>query len=206
MFLLQNDGGTGRRVILEVGCGVGNFFYPLLEDGLNFFVHACDLSPRAIEFVKEHSLYSPENINAFPCDVTKEELSAHVAENSVDIATLIFVLSAMELDSMVIALKKILQVLKPGGLCLLRDYGLYDHAMLRFAPGHKLEENFYVRQDGTRAYYFSLEKLASLFICAGFEVVSNEYVYRETVNRKEGLCVPRIFVQAKFMRPLAVAE
>ena len=36
-----------------------------------------------------------------------------------------------------------------------RDYGLYDHAMLRFSKGHKISENFYMRQDGTRAYYFS---------------------------------------------------
>ena len=42
---------------------------------------------------------------------------------------------------------------------LIRDYGLYDHAMLRFAPGHKLTDNFYVRQDGTRAYYFSQGKI-----------------------------------------------
>ena len=47
------------------------------------------------------------------------------------------------------------QVLKPGGLLLFRDYGLYDHAMLRFGCGHKISTNFYVRQDGTRAYYFS---------------------------------------------------
>ncbi len=47
-------------------------------------------------------------------------------------------------------------MLRPDGLLLFRDYGLYDHAMLRFSAGHKLSDNFYVRQDGTRAYYFSL--------------------------------------------------
>ena len=36
---------------------------------------------------------------------------------------------------------------------------------------------------------------------AGFEIVSNEYVLRETVNKKEGLCVPRVFVQGKFVKP-----
>lgn len=33
---------------------------------------------------------------------------------------------------------------------LVRDYGLYDMAMLRFGPGSKLGERLYVRQDGTR--------------------------------------------------------
>ena len=50
------------------------------------------------------------------------------------------------------------KVLKPGGCILFRDYGLYDYAMLRFSSGHKLADNFYVRQDGTRAYYFSVGK------------------------------------------------
>lgn len=49
-----------------------------------------------------------------------------------------------------------LQVLKPGGMVLFRDYGLNDHAMLRFSKGHKLADSFYVRQDGTRAFFFSL--------------------------------------------------
>jgi methyltransferase-like protein 6 len=33
---------------------------------------------------------------------------------------------------------------------------------------------------------------------AGFEVEVNEYVHRRTVNVKENVDVPRIFVQAKF--------
>lgn len=46
------------------------------------------------------------------------------------------------------------QVLRMGARVFVRDYGLYDHAQLRFSRGHKLAEAFYVRQDGTRAYYF----------------------------------------------------
>lgn len=41
------------RCLLEVGCGVGNLIYPLLEDNISFEkIYACDLSPRAIDFVK----------------------------------------------------------------------------------------------------------------------------------------------------------
>ena len=39
-------------VLLEVGCGVGNTLFPLLEENDRLFIHACDFSPRAIEFVK----------------------------------------------------------------------------------------------------------------------------------------------------------
>lgn len=189
-----------RLVLLEAGCGVGNCIFPLLEEDLNIFVYACDFSPRAVDFVKENPLYSSERCSAFQCDLTKDELRGSIPESSVDVATLIFVLSAVHPDKMQQALENIHRVLKPGGIVLFRDYGLNDHAMLRFKVGNKLGENFYVRQDGTRSYFFSKELLAELFEHAGFQSVTNDYVLRETVNKKEGLCVPRVFVQSKFRK------
>ena len=89
------------------------------------------------------------------------------------------------------------QILKPGGLLFFRDYGLYDHAMLRFNPRNKLSDNFYVRQDGTRAYYFSKGRL--------------QYInYRKKVNcvylhnyRKIPKISPRAYIfQRPFLRGL----
>ena len=91
---------------------------------------------------------------------------------------------------------------------LFRDYGVNDHAMIRFEPGHKLNDKFYVRQDGTRSFFFTLEELEDLFINKMktvnneplFHKLTNEYVFRETVNIKENLKVPRVFIQSKFVR------
>ncbi|KAF8788503.1 tRNA N(3)-methylcytidine methyltransferase like protein [Argiope bruennichi] len=190
-----------KPVLLEVGCGVGNFIFPLISEGTSFFIHAFDFSPQAIDLLKKNSLYDPITCNAFVCDITQEILSEKIAPESVDVATMIFVLSAIHPDKMPFVLKNIFEVLRPGGMLLIRDYGLYDQAMLRFGPGHKLDENFYVRQDGTRAFYFSEEYLQKLTTDAGFIVVLNKYVSRETVNRKENICVPRVYIQGKFYKP-----
>ncbi len=95
-----------------------------------------------------------------------------------------------------------LKVLKPNGYLLFRDYGLYDHAMFRFARQrqHKLSENFYVRQDGTRAYFFSIEYLTNLLNQCQFNIDELSYVLKETVNIKEDICVPRVFIQGKFKK------
>ncbi|KAM4029538.1 tRNA N(3)-cytidine methyltransferase METTL6 [Anomaloglossus baeobatrachus] len=190
-----------RLIMLEAGCGVGNCLFPLLQEDPNLFVYACDFSPRAIQFVKQNSCYNPDTCKAFQCDLTEDNLTDEIPADTVDVATLIFVLSAIHPDKMHLAVENIYKVLKPGGCVLFRDYGLNDHAMLRFKSGNRLGENFYVRQDGTRSYFFTTEYLQLLFSKAGYREVSNEYVLRETVNKKEGLCVPRVFVQSKFHKP-----
>ncbi|XP_014665163.1 PREDICTED: methyltransferase-like protein 6 [Priapulus caudatus] len=204
--LIGHDSGStpGSRQILEVGCGVGNLLFPLLQDmgsNSNCFIYACDFSPRAVKFVRENALYSENNCHVFQCDLTVDNLCDIIIPSSLDFVTMVFVLSAINPEKMLKALRNVFLVLKPGGCVLFRDYGLYDYAQLRFKPGHKLSENFYVRQDGTRAYYFSLETITELFIMAGYETLQNAYVQKETVNKQMELCVPRIFVQSKFVKP-----
>ena len=203
--LCVSETGNKTLTVLEAGCGVGNFMFPLLEEDheKRFQFYSCDFSPRAVEFVRSNPLFDPARCKAFQCDLTQDQLENEVPSNSVDVATLIFVLSAILPSKMLFVLKNIRSVLSASGVLLFRDYGLYDHAMLRFGPGHKLLEQFYVRQDGTRAYYFSVEELTGLFNDAGLEVLSCEYVQRETVNVKQGLAVPRIFVQAKCRNKVA---
>ncbi len=45
------------------------------------------------------------------------------------------------------------------------------------------------------------EKLAELVQGAGFEVVEDGYVQKETVNVKEGISAPRVFIQGRFLKP-----
>lgn len=92
--------------------------------------------------------------------------------------------------------KSIFQI---GGSVIVRDYGINDYAMISFGRGAKLADRFYVRQDGTRAFYFKTEELTSLFETAGFETERCEYLHRQTYHQRT-VNVPRIFVQARFKR------
>ena len=59
---------------------------------------------------QEDPRYDPERCTAFQCDLTKDALVQTVPIATVDLVTMIFVLSAIHPDKMVDALKNILQV------------------------------------------------------------------------------------------------
>lgn len=147
----EDTAGDSTAALLEIGCGVGNFVFPLIEEKCNkYYIYACDFSPRAVEFVKQNALYDEKYIHAFQCDITTKSVFDTIKPASLDIVSLIFVLSAIHPDKFSLVLRHVFDLLKPGGIMLFRDYGRYDMAQLRFKPGNKIADNFYMRQDGTR--------------------------------------------------------
>ncbi|XP_077636509.1 tRNA N(3)-cytidine methyltransferase METTL2A isoform X2 [Crocuta crocuta] len=161
-------GSSATYRILEVGCGVGNTVFPILQTNNDpgLFVYCCDFSSTAIELVQTNSAYDPCRCFAFVHDLCDEDQSYPVPTDSLDIIILIFVLSAVVPDKMQKAINRLSRLLKPGGLMLLRDYGRHDMAQLRFKKGQCLSENFYVRGDGTRVYFFTQGMKTVIFVYA----------------------------------------
>ncbi|KAM4717192.1 serine/threonine-protein kinase tousled-like 2 isoform 3-T3 [Anableps anableps] len=160
-------GSSATYRILEVGCGVGNTVFPILKTNNDpgLFVYCCDFSSTAVELVKTNPEYDLNRCFAFVRDLSDVEACYPIPDGSLDVIVLIFVLSALHPDKMQDSLSRLARLLKPGGVMLLRDYGRYDMAQLRFKKGRCLSENFYVRGDGTRVYFFTqamMEELHSL--------------------------------------------
>ncbi|MBN3283445.1 MEL2A protein, partial [Polyodon spathula] len=205
MTLTEQDfpGSSATYRILEVGCGVGNTVFPILQTNNDpgLFVYCCDFSSTAIDLVKAHLDYTPERCFAFVHDLCDETTSFPVPRESLDIIILIFVLSAVHPDKMHSAVSRLSELLKPGGMILLRDYGRYDMAQLRFKKGRCLSDNFYVRGDGTRVYFFTQDELGDIFTQAGLEKVQNLVDRRLQVNRGKQLTMYRIWIQCKYRKP-----
>ncbi|CAM9871224.1 unnamed protein product [Phaeothamnion confervicola] len=192
------------RTLLELGCGVGNAVFPLLEANRGLFVVACDLSVHAIRLLRESPAFHKERwrCDAFVLDATADHAvmpAAIAAGGGVDMVLLQFSLSAVSPEKMAKVARFAAVALRPGGVAMLRDYGRFDEAQLRFGRGHRVDDNFY---DGTRAFYFSVADLRRLFVSdAGLAEVECEYLRRQYANRSERKARRRVFVHAKFQKP-----
>ncbi|KAI0586937.1 Methyltransf-12 multi-domain protein [Pyrenophora tritici-repentis] len=158
--------------LLEVGAGAGNSAFPILERSRNprLKIHACDFSKKAVELIRSHELYDDgKRIQADVWDVASPPtfdnagLPSGLTENSVDVVLMIFIFSALAPEQWDQAVRNIWRVLKPGGQVLFRDYGRGDLAQVRFKKGRYMEENFYVRGDGTRVYFFEQSELEDIW-------------------------------------------
>lgn len=167
----------------------------------NLFVYGCDFAESAIEIVKGHTLYDEKRCHAFVCDVAGDDPTFPMKEASIDLIVLIFVLSAIHPDRMLTTIERLVKLLKPGGMLLFRDYGRYDLAQLRFKPGRCLSDNFYVRGDGTRVYFFTQDELDKMFTQCGLAKEQNIVDRRLQVNRGKQLKMYRVWIQCKYKKP-----
>lgn len=195
--------GAGPKVVLEVGAGAGNTAFPLINNNENeeLRVYACDYSKNAVKVMRESEHYNEKFMRAEVWDVTSEEeeiegeiksaMPPGVEEGSVDVVILIFIMSALAPNQWNAALRNIHRVLKPGGLVLFRDYGRGDLAQVRFKKERYLADNFYVRGDGTRVYFFDEEELRQMWRSwtpeSGLPVVNNDNINdsNESENKEE---------------------
>ncbi|XP_017955782.1 methyltransferase-like protein isoform X1 [Drosophila navojoa] len=201
---ISNNELSEPRSIFELGCGVGNTILPILQYSTEtqLRIYGCDFSARAIEILRSQPQFDDKRCEVFVMDATQEEWNVPFEENSQDIIVMIFVLSAIEPSKMQGVLDNCYRYLKPGGLLMFRDYGRYDLAQLRFKSGKCLEDNFYVRGDGTMVYFFTEEELRSMQTKAG--LVEEQLIVdrRLQVNRGRCLKMYRVWIQTKFRKPL----
>ncbi len=187
-------------VVLDVGCGVGNTMFPLMQVNAGLHFRAFDVSATAVQLVRDNADFDPSRIDVFVCDVTREPVP--VADASCDFAIVVFVLSALTSESFQRVIDEIVRCLKPGGLLYIRDYAVGDVAQERFeatAAKNKLGDNLFLRRsDGTTSYFFDTDTVRSWFsepsMCV--EVEKCEVIERVVENRKQNVSMRRKFIQA----------
>ena len=74
---LAEDRDGGAFNMFEIGCGVGNTVYPILEMIKNDKIHVycCDFSAQAIELVRTHEAYEEKRCTPFVFNLVDDDWS-----------------------------------------------------------------------------------------------------------------------------------
>uniref|UniRef100_A0A3B5MQ12 tRNA N(3)-cytidine methyltransferase n=1 Tax=Xiphophorus couchianus TaxID=32473 RepID=A0A3B5MQ12_9TELE len=194
---------TFHFISSQVGCGVGNSVFPIVNTIKNTdsFLYCCDFSARAIQLVKDHPDYDDSVCHAFVHDICEEADSFPFPPQSLDTILAVFVLSSIHPQRVQKVVNQLSTYLKDGGVFLFRDYGRYDFSQLRFKKGRCLSDNFYTRGDGTCVYFFTKEDVHNLFSKAGLEEIQNLEDKRLQVNRGKKVAMRRVWMQSKYRKP-----
>ncbi|WVR04795.1 hypothetical protein IAU60_001807 [Kwoniella sp. DSM 27419] len=194
-----------------------NKMYPRAEHGkgiLHAAVWDITSSPSSPSDASEQleSLSLGEGSESAKPDRPTYTLPEGIEPGTVDVISVIFVLSALHPREWKQAIHNLYTALRPGGLLLIRDYGRHDLAQLRIRKNRLLDPetpNLYIRGDGTRVYFFEKEELEGLLCSprmgAGegedgenmFEIDQLGEDRRLLVNRKERKTMYRIWLQVK---------
>lgn len=218
-----DDANCENFTIVEIGCGVGNTVLPLLEleqiinvksdvkGKKRISVWGLDFSNVAIDLLRQDERFIKAQIEGrargcvWDITVTHPRDISFELEGVADISLLLFCLSAVSPEKMIHAAEHVAATLKPGATLILRDYGRFDEAQMKLGSsrGKRLSENFYVKSDSTRVFYFATQDLENLFGSngAGLEIIELKYIQRVYKNRSDQSQRKRVWVQGRFRKP-----
>eukprot|EP00210_Caulerpa_lentillifera_P001963 g1884.t1 len=191
--------------ILETGCGVGNACFPLLESLPQSRICAVDFSSKAVELLEKNKEFDEQRIQTRVLDLTEfhEDFKGLINCPEMDFCLMVFFLSAVTPQKMPQVIRNLSTVMKSGGRVLFRDYAKGDLAQIRFEESgrqKKLGEDFYLRGDGTRCFYFTEQFLKSLFEQEGFHCQRITIFDKQIQNKARKLTMDRKWIQAVFVK------
>lgn len=199
--------------VLEVGCGTGSAAIALLRGNPHAIVHATDPCPAAVD----------QTVVAVASTGLSARLTTALQDTPVtpaaglpqpaDVAMILFTLSAVPGDGDIALVRAAAQAVKPGGVVLVRDYGLYDtrhvndarKATLLDAGGARAHQFQYLRPGGMHRRYYSLEAISELAAACELDVVENRYLCVCLRNAKRALTMNRVYVHCVLRRRGAAA-
>jgi SAM-dependent methyltransferase len=194
--------------VVDMGCGVGNAIVPLLQQFPNATATCFDCAVTAVKILQQKLAEQEWNDR---CEVSVGDLmdphfNTEELKSIADFALLFFVQSAIDPIHYERIQELAWKMLKPGGAVLFRDYGKYDMAQMRFEKsagrqGNRISDDFYVRGDGTRAKFFTEDELKTIWERDGrFRTEEIVFHTKKIVNRKTGVEMKRVWIQAKWIR------